>query len=452
MDSHKFQNKYATLAKYSLVQDIELWKNAVPDGTFIKYHIQQFDEFFKRSLTKMTDEYIDKKFVKKNDLKVLSLKKGLNSRTNRESTQMELLDDETFKFITVVTGVISSKWNLLRQVAQQRLENSPYSAQLGKMDQLIGTYYSNLRNAFPDEIQKNISEIQPIAYFGHLPQLNLFNHDAPGIISIPWGAMHEGEDSISQLAIPHEVAHSVFVQLPDFLPELESKIELMADDNRQSRLLHKLISSWANEIVADLVGTALAGLKFADSAIRLAAVSNSLAGSAAAVEHPPTLIRPRIHLKALNYLEKVANINKADLENLEKQYNIVAGDQCDNFFTGVSGLTLIKCADVGNALVNVVTKILNTKLASLKDTSLGELLIRCVQNDWQIVPRETLANEIKRLRKWRTIELLTSADPVVLDLPNTPDLDYALPIASINEGCCKTPFYRCFCSECNQCP
>jgi hypothetical protein len=360
-----------------------------------------------------------------------------------------------FKFIITVMGVISSKWTLLRQVAQQRLENSPYSAQLEKLDLLIGAYYSKLRNAFPDEIQKSISEIQPIAYFGHLPQLNLFNYGAPGIISIPWGAMYEGEDSISQLAIPHEIAHSIFEQLPEFLPELKSKIKMMADDNRQSKMLYELISDWTNEIVADLIGTALGGPKFVESAIRLATVSNSLAEMATAIEHPPILLRPRIHLEAFKHVNKLpdGSTNEAAVKPLEDQYKIIADGQCDNLFTGLRGLTVINCAEVGNALVKVVNKILEANLDSLGNISLGDLLLNCVTKDWQVLPRKMLSSAgFKRLRRWRTVELLKSNAPVVLDLPNTSDLDYAMPIVSINEGCCYVPFIRCACPECNKCP
>lgn len=48
MEKYKYQTEYAALSKLSLSQDIELWKEAVPKETYIKYHIQQFDDFFQR--------------------------------------------------------------------------------------------------------------------------------------------------------------------------------------------------------------------------------------------------------------------------------------------------------------------------------------------------------------------------------------------------------------------
>lgn len=118
-------------------------------------------------------------------------------------------------------------------------------------------------------------KVAPLVYLGDAGELTVFNRRVPLMLSIPLSALPgSAQEEFAKMAIPHEVAHAIFAQVPEVIDEIKEKLrhDLLTGaiasgselelSQRDSVLYHMAID-WTEEICADLVGTALAGEQFA---------------------------------------------------------------------------------------------------------------------------------------------------------------------------------------------
>ena len=245
--------------------------------------------------------------------------------------------------------------------------------------------------------------------------ITVFNQNVPLVLSVPYNAIDGDEGAKkSQLAIPHEIGHAVLLQLPEVLEEIRER--LTSDERKltkRQQVLSSMIAGWIAEIWADMAGTALAGSDFASSAIWITATSENNVGMADG-RHPPTVVRPFIHLKILEYLDsqeksmkrapqidEIKTIRAESTQDLRELFIAqTVGPRLSRQFRSIPALTFMTLEEVRDALEAVVTDLLapTTKLDSLGCT-IGEFLVNC-SNEPQITssPKDELFNwgEIQR--------------------------------------------------------
>ena len=223
--------------------------------------------------------------------------------------------------------------------------------------------------------------------------ITVFNQNVPLVLSVPYNAIDGDEGAKkSQLAIPHEIGHAVLLQLPGVLEEIRDRLtssELTLTKRQQ--VLSSMITGWIAEIWADMVGTALAGNDFASSAIWITATSENNVGIADG-RHPPTVVRPFIHLKVLEYLDsheksmkrapqidEIKTTFAESTQNLRKLFIAqTVGPRLNRQFRSIPALTFMTLEEVREALEAMVTDLLapTARLDSLGGT-IGEFLVNC---------------------------------------------------------------------------
>jgi hypothetical protein len=379
----------------SLGKDIERWQNIVPEETIIAQHVNEFAKFRRNAYEALL----------KNNISVAGAAAGSAGE----------IDVEDFR--AIVIGVLTAHWTLLRQVAAQRVEGSPYRSSLEELDELAVEYYHRLRDALPGDIRQNVYQGAPIVHLGQIGMLTVFNQNVPLVLSIPYNAIDGNKNAQkSQYAIPHEAGHAILIQVPEILEELRERLSFneQASTQRQQILSHMIVG-WLEEILADMIGTALAGDNFVVSAIWITATSESHVGQADDI-HPPTVIRPFIHLKVLEFLDQYEGSNKraaqigaikdrytASLQDLRHSYvKQTVGDRLSRQFKSFPGLSFITLEQVKQELLKTIEYLLEeeTRLESLKGESIGNLLVKCTQplsgppnnqhDKWGDIPKEEL--------------------------------------------------------------
>ncbi|MBD2093575.1 hypothetical protein H6F90_00200 [Trichocoleus sp. FACHB-591] len=370
----------------SLYQDIQRWQDAMGDTDgVITHHLQEFAKFSRHAYLAL----------------IPSQPSETGDQSSKQSNQInqslgDNLDAQDFR--AVVIGVLTAYWTLLRQVAAQRLPGSPYYTHVQQLDQLSIQYYYRLRQALPSDLQAQIVPCAPIVHLGDMSMLTIYNRQ-PLVLSVPLNAIDDNPNAQkSQAAIPHEIGHAIFLQIPKLLEELSNKLkEKQKGLSKQQQILAEMINYWLEEILADMIGTALASDAFLISAIWITATSEANVGLADQ-EHPPTVIRPFIHLKVLEYLEAhnqstISQLKqtKSDytntLDDLRQQFIMkTVGNRLERQFKSIPVLTFITLDDVKNALEETVELLLKPstdpdalQLAALDNQTIGDLLINCAQ-------------------------------------------------------------------------
>jgi hypothetical protein len=387
----------------ALRNDIKLWLPKLPEQSQIKHHVEQF-------LCFCEDAH-----------------KCLQTQATEFPNWQEEQDKDTF--IISVTGKLTGEWLILRQVAGQYLAGSPYLEKLETLELEIAQHYQTLRKALPSKVRARVSESSPLVYLGRIAEMSIFNQNAPILISIPFAAGYSDE---GHFASHHEVSHAVFEQIPALFCELKLKVmnSLLTNEPKPTsaqKILYKTILGWLNEIVADLAGTALAGLGFCSSALDTMVEPDAAVGITD-TEHPVALIRPYIHLEALKYISS-AN-EQQDVDNLQGQIEAVVGECLKYRFKSTPALMIVSLKTTQEELSKVVECILATQLDALAGKSLGDVL-KSICNPSQPTP-STQPEPIP----WGHIE--ENCNDFVLELPDTSP-DYGIPIVS-RRGLCEIVF------------
>lgn len=395
----------------SLLDDIDGWHNSLANAdTAIRHHVRQFKVFSEKAHDCLMEAYD---------------RGGWRAFDGR------------ITFRSLVVGTLTAQWMSLRLVAHQRLAGSPYQQFLDDCDRDAAEYFQRLRLTFGEEVRSQLSSSPPLVYLGRLAELVFFTRNGPPVLTLPIGAPY---DPLSRLALAHEVGHGVFDQLTGFLPELERRVWdhlQLAQPNRQQLVLYGMIMGWLNEIVADLVGTALVGPSFAESAVRLTVSPEATVGIADD-EHAVPLVRPQIHLEALDYLsDQVSGYEEtygAEITAFKDHFEAVVGVRFSRRLESIGALTVVTLDDVRNALVNVLQPVLTSQLDVLGGKSVGQILAECA----------TPAVEITSvaLPEWGEISE-EECQHFVLNLPQDFSPDHAAPAASRLQICCRYGLWIC---------
>lgn len=385
----------------SLLSDIAVWKEAIPDGSVIRHHVQQFEELAARILS------------------------GLETLYDYE--RWPDLDPTIFK--SAIVSLLTGKWVKLRLVVLQRMPGNPYASTLQELDGLAEDAYDRLRLAL-NEIGKreDLSSSPPLVYVGPLARLLLFYEHAPYLIGTPFGAVNERDAfarDLSRQTIPHEAADAVFEQLPEVLEELRFETGRGLAERKPTRkqdAIHSVILNWLGEIVADMAGTALAGEAFARSAAIILAMPESLVGSTDDT-HPVPLLRPSIHAWTLQQL------STEPTKKFHSSLNRITSPHLDKRFESLPVLLSVSLEDVQTELLRLVELTWKTPLKSLDNHSLGDIFLEASRKQ---VPKRQATD----LFPWgqpiegedELFRLLGRIDPVN-PLPG--------PELFINEFCCQ---------------
>ncbi|NWG75375.1 MAG: hypothetical protein HXY24_12320 [Rubrivivax sp.] len=397
------------VAWLSLQADIRRWYEALPDdAAAMKHHLAQFQNFSQQAHAFLMADYDAG---------------GWQSKDNRLS------------FRALVVGVLTSQWQLLRQVVSQRLSGSPYQKDLLRLDRQTADDYTRLCQALPENIRQHLSVSPPLIYLGRLAGLTLFSEQAPAVLSMPFGVLTD--ERVGQ-AIFHEIGHAVFDPLVGFQAELQQLVRPgLGKPSGKEKALQGVIGQWLSEIIADMVGTALAGLPFAESAVWLTASSEELIDRADQ-EHPPGLLRPLIHLVVLEYLAENSESFRQRypveaIVSFKKNYiEKVVGSLVNRRFQ-MANLTVVSLGQVGKALEAVVKKLLETPLASLDRQTLGQIFVQLHQPEIY----ESKAIPADKLPQWSEISE-EQRRSFLLNLPDGFEFRLGAPGFVDKNYCCGT--------------
>jgi hypothetical protein len=329
----------------SLLSDIAVWKGALPTGSVIQYHVQQFEDL---------------------TIRILS---GLGSLFDPE--RWPDLDGSTFE--SAIVSVLTGKWVKLRQVVLQRAPGNPYTSMLQELDGMAENAYEKLRLVLKDLCKlEDLSSSPPLVYVGPLARLLLFDEHAPYLIGTPFGAVNESDEfarDLSRQTIFHEAADAIFEQIPDVLEELRFEAgRHLAEDKptRKESAIHEVILNWLGEIVADMAGTALGGEDFARSAAIIMTMPEKLIGKTDDT-HPTPLLRPFIHAWTLQKISpELASATDAPVRKISSKY-------LGRRFESLPALISVSMEEVKPELVRLVVLTWNTPLKSLDNHSLGDV-------------------------------------------------------------------------------
>ena len=293
--------------KYSeregLKNDIVLWKKTLPPQTVIHHHVSQFEA--------LSNWMIDR----------------LDGLFESNPARWPNLDPSTFN--SLIVSILSGKWVLLRQVAQQRAPSSPYLEAAKSLDEYADQCYQRLRAVLKQNCGLNgISESSPLVYLGPIARLFLFDEEAPCLISAPFAAANDMDEhgrELSRQTIPHEVGHAIFDQIAGMVDELKYIINTSLSgpgSNKKQDVIRSVILNWLEEMIADMAGTAVGGLSFAESARRLTVMPARMAGVTDA-EHPIPLLRVFVHGWVLDQTDTEAarTFNRLLNEQITDQVN-----------------------------------------------------------------------------------------------------------------------------------
>lgn len=387
----------------SLFDDINRWKAKLalqPKNHLVHHHVCQFEEYIDRAYKALITD----------------------SSQVQQADSMEVLD-----FRALVIGVFTAQWLLLQNVAAQRIDGSPYQKGVDELDNLVIVYYARLYHVFTEKIaadkldnkyrQKPFATFAPLVYLGSVAQLAVFNQRIPLMLSIPLGALElpqnpeqikNSEEEVAQIrmAIPHEVAHAIFAQVPELINEIKEKLKTELNEgrfdaksdaeemSRRDHVLYEMAIEWTDEICADLIGTALAGELYAQSACWTMSGTTLTAGITD-VTHPPAVLRPIIHLLALSTLmnkkvrfEKTLYYFKREITESGNQVSV--DFSLDRRFRSVPALMFVRLETVSDILCHLVQRILTLPLETLFNESLGALLPAIYQLQKAELPSEAL--------------------------------------------------------------
>jgi hypothetical protein len=392
-----------------LLADIEDWRVALPEETDTKHHVSQFGSLCQQVHDRLVEAY--------------------------QGGGWESADDRLV-FESMITGVLTAQWALLRQVAHQRLPDNPYQQVLGELDRRAADDYSRLRQAVPKQVRDHLSPSPPLVYLGRLQEPSLFSPKAPSILSVPLGA---SRDNRAKLAVSHGVVHAVLKQIPCFVPELGRLATVSfgrPKQDRQRAILVRTILGWLNQIVEDMIATALAGLDFARNALWINAIPESQAGITDE-RHPPSFIRPYVHLQALTYLaeERPGPDEELDAEivALANDIETTFGQYASRRFESIPALAVMPLSTVRDEMIQVIEQALDAKLKAFAGRSLGEVLIDCATG--------SPASEQIPLPGWGEI---SDEEFPQLDMGIPESLiDFAVPFPPAWPLCCRIGLWWC---------
>lgn len=322
------------------------------------------------------------------------------------------------------------------------------------LDEIAKDYYLRLRTVLLPILKENKDKLDqryrdnplvgfaPLVHLGNLAELTVFNRRMPLMISIPFGALPGMTESDKiRMSIPHEVGHAVFAQIPELIDEIKQKVKQQFDEanmSRQQQVLYTMALNWTEEICADLIGTALAGENYALSARWIMASSDTTLGVTDGT-HPPSLMRPIIHLLALGKIEQKAGYQLFEnvRQELQKQIAQVDASLLNRQFKSIPALMFVKMETISNVLTDLVQRILEVKLSLLGDLKVGELLVRIAETKIVSPSGEPTA--------WGKIPD-NEREEFVLDFPTTPLAPtYATPGVSSSPICCYVSFLKDIC-------
>jgi len=386
-----------------LARDIESWRRSLPENTAIRHHVAQFGQFSRRAYECLMQAYQDR---------------GWGNA------------DQRITFSSLVTGVFTSQWMQLRQVAHQRLGGSPYQQQLKVFDQKAANYYHLLRQTSPEGIRRHLSLCPPLVYLGHLAKLTLFSRRAPTVLTVPFGAPYSEQTA---LAVPHEVSHAFCSQIPGLFPELRRRVQDLLTNtqpDQQQGVLHGMILGWLAEMVPDSIGAMLAGPDFGESALWISVSPDETVGISD-TEHPVALIRPYVHLETFRYLYGSDDPN---VKNLEDRVEEIVRDSLDRRLESGPVLTVVSLRTVRDEMIKVLGYVLDSRLDVLEGRSLGQLMrdgasIGSVDTDVALPAWGEISDEECR--------------QLVLELPDSLRLDFATPVTPHLAACCLLRLWFC---------
>jgi hypothetical protein len=346
-EREKILDKRIESERNGLLKDIALWKASIPQGTVIHHHIQQFEQL--------------------SNWMMAQLKGSFRHRPDRWPN----LDQRTFN--SLIISVLSGKWILLRQVVQQRSAGSPYLNTLQELDGFAEDCYRRLSTVLQsqDFKVKGLSESSPLVCLGPIARLFLFDEEAPCLISAPFGAANTDDahgQELCRQTIPHEVGHAIFEQVSGLLDELKFKVasEVKHSDTKKQGLIRSVILNWLEEIVADIAGTALAGLPFAESASEITIMPDRLIGITDG-EHPIPLLRSFVHAWVLEQLDP------ADADPFKERLAALTDDHIKKPFESLPAVIPVTMQEVKKELLVVVESIWNCPLDVLNQQTLGKV-------------------------------------------------------------------------------
>lgn len=410
----------------ALQADIRGWQRSLApeEGGIILHHLQQFSDFCAQAhdcLVKEADAF-----------------KGWQAA------------DDKISYRALVVGALTSQWMQFRQALAQRLQGSPYQEQLTMFDADAHIYYYRLYEALPESVQSHPSLSSPIIYLGRLAELTFFNPQAPGLLSVPFGAVSQypGKipDNRSLLALPHEVSHAIFERIPGLASELQSRLgNYLANQQppptRKEALVQEVIVNWMSEIIADMAGTALVGPEFGQSALAISIAPDDMIGVTDS-EHPVGLIRPFIHLATLQYLAgrdaKLQTQYQAGIDKLSEDIEFLAGNYLGRRFESLPALTIVTLEGVKNELDKVVARIFEQDLVVLANRSIGDVLYTAAARD-----AKQIDHQQPREVKWGQIEEACNQGEFSLDISKTNQPEYGTPGNFQLKICCDLGIRRC---------
>jgi hypothetical protein len=446
-------------------KDVELWLNGAPvplspTETFdipkpnlsdnkpgkspIQHHIEQFSRLSTQGRNWLVDEY---------------------DRTISPATP-----EDREIFIAFLNGTLSSQWAILRQLALQRLEGSPYKNALESLDDRASACHFCLQDALAEPIKNAISNSPPMINLGFTANITMFSDNAPSVIGLPFGAVQEmmiapGEKTaqgplpenkhIIVQGIAHEVSHSVFNSIPHFFCELKTKlnqrIAAMESDKVSTAkqiLIWRHMMPWLNEMVADLSGTAFGSFEYATSA-RLVFASPFDDKDAPDPDHPITILRPWIHFWLLERLVKDApegacqpDPNKAK-DDLEAVLDQSVRRFLNKRHQAITDLVIIRIKDVRDELEKFTNAILDEKLDALGGEALYTVLLRL----WKDLDRETKHPvSAIALYDWGDEKIKRGPDQFILKQTSPSTMEHSLPITWYNSFLCNQMHLKEFCS------
>lgn len=410
-----------------LQDDVDRWRESLPAGTAIVHHISQFGALVDKAYTCLIQAY-----------------QTLNAGRS---------DDQERLFESLVIGALTSQWMALQQAASQRLASSPYAAALAQFDKEATRDYERLRQALTESARAHVSQSPPLVYLGRVAQLTLF-HNAPSLLSVPFGAMAKVEksrrfqDDRVALAIPHEVSHAVLESVPDWQCELRRKVvDALARQestggqvvNPQHLALWHMMMDWLSEIVADMAGTALSGVAFAQSGLWITVSSDDTVGVTDRT-HPVALLRPYIHLATLKHLAQhvttFGEAHAAEISGFENNLQTVVGERLKRRFESTPKLMVVSLQQVKDELDKVVNQVLSTSLEALAGQSFGQVLLECATQD------APSGDRLTPLPEWGAVAD-TECEQFILDLPSAMRPDLATPEVFPLNVCCLLHLWFC---------
>jgi hypothetical protein len=431
-------------AKESLEFDIAEWKKALEtalqadpeadDGDRLAlHHVSQFSIFLERGYDAL-----------------LNLPEGI--------TQADAAEVQDFR--ALVVGVFTSQWLLLRDVVLQRAAGSPYRPGLRTLDKQARGHYARLYDVLKPptlntaKIDRRyrcvpLADFPPLVYLGNIAQLTVFNRRVPLMLSIPFGALPGAPASENTgMAIPHEVSHAVFAQVPELIEEIKRKLKEGVDGkeglSQSQRVLYNMAIQWTEEICADLFGTALAGEANATSARWVMAGSDSMSGVTDET-HPPALLRPMIHLLALTSIDgesggmfaETRRFFEEELKKSPMQIQLL-GRQ----FRSVPALMFVPIGTVSDVLVDLIEGYLLKMELEILNGNTIEWLLRAINRS--AVDELPKASSEDGFDPWGESRDINSKE-FVLDFQAETAPTYGTPGVSKHPDCCAIWFLRSLC-------